>query len=230
MKKLFALALSAVMLLSCFISCAGSKEESGEHVHDYSKTPCTEIQKCKCGETNGNEKGNLHSFTDGICTECDKTMFDELTRVMARVSSGSFGKYYLGSYLSTNYESGTRIRMPIEIEEDGVSKCLELSISNFTLDPNNSEYQLAKWTFSVKSDEVDISIKGMLNAKEFAKSTQTIEYTTQNILSEEDAELHIKTAIAYINQVIETRVIPLIESEANINKITLADLGFVNYK
>ena len=243
MKKLFALVLSAVMLLPCFVSCG----ESGEHVHDFSKTPCTEIQKCKCGETNGEKTGNVHQFEDYVCTQCEQTLFDELFRVFMKFAAGKFG---IGSYGSSGGEESLGFKYSKTSNSLQYNVALDIVDKNLAPDKTGwenhwmgeeglfeewkSETQWQyEWSITVYEGEEWIACASKtVHASEITKDTKFSDYEIeeQRELTEKESKELSEIFNESITKIMDERIIAALEHKENVNNITLAGLGFVNYK
>lgn len=107
-----------------------------EHIHKFSKTTCTEPQKCECGETKGKALG--HRFTKATCTT-------PLTCLVCNATEGeALGHdYYAGECKTCKEENPDWIRIT---SADGVFsiavpkslKHLATTSADSTVVPNNS--------------------------------------------------------------------------------------------
>ena len=79
MKKVFAVLISAVLLIS-LTSCNldnANDNSSDIHVHAFAAATCEVPQTCECGETLGKKLG--HMYVDGFCTVCNGTLDNKQT-------------------------------------------------------------------------------------------------------------------------------------------------------
>lgn len=79
MKRLFALLLSVILLIT-LVACesdSSSDKTSSAHTHLFAPATCDKPLTCECGETQGKKLG--HMFVDGFCTICNGTLDNKQT-------------------------------------------------------------------------------------------------------------------------------------------------------
>lgn len=245
MKRIFILILSALLLCGTLTSCGifGSGEQQTQHVHEYSEANCKDPQKCSCGATKG-ETLNNHSFENGVCTICEKTLINELGRLAKAINeskkeqneslpySVSTESHYANDtdIVSVSFGEGESWPSTADPEyTDGIS--LTITITQEGLESGVYEWQFTRRVYIKSENYYDgTHLFGTVTAADFSNTATLTTVEKPNYKTFDDAEKseYLSKATKLLDKALKTDLIPLLAD--NESGLTAEDLGFVNYK
>ena len=244
MKKLLSLILALVLLSLCLVACdADGSGQDTEHVHEYADATCKDPQKCTCGYTKG-EPLNAHTFEKGVCAVCEKELIDELGRLarkdneqkkeqnQSQLYSVSGESMYVTDtdIVSVSTSMGEYYPSPQDKEySDGYT--VTLTITQESLTSGIYKWELRRSVYVKESNYYkNTYMFGTITAAEFSAGaaltlTDNGEYTA---FTEAEKPDYMSKASKQLNLIVKDRLPALLAG--NESGLTVADLGFANYK
>lgn len=238
MKRILVLSLVIILVCTCFVACEA--EQSTPHVHEYADADCKQPQKCSCGATLGDAL-NSHSFANGICTVCQKEMIDELGRIakndndnkaeqkLSPLFSVKSGDSH-GDIESISASSGESFPSKQDSSvTEGYS--VTLTVTQDGLLSGIYSWQIRRSVYVKESNYYDNSYMfGTINASEFSENAELTLTDNGNYKEFDDSEKqeYLNKVSHHLDIIIKERLTALLEG--NESGLTVADLGFVNYK
>lgn len=238
MKRILALSLVILLVCVCFVACEA--EQSTPHVHEYADADCKQPQKCSCGATLG-EALNNHSFANGVCTVCQKEMIDELGRIarndndkkdeqdltpLFSVQSGDSR----GDIESISASSGESFPSK---QDSTVSEgySVTLTLTQEGLLSGTYSWRILRSVYVKDGNYYDNSYMfGTIKASEFSENAELTLTDNGNYKEFDDSEKseYLDKVSHHLDLIIKERLTALLTD--NESGLTVADLGFANYK
>ena len=239
MKRILSLIL-AIILISCLmVSCDGAHDgdpanteaTTAPHVHVFSKATCNAPKTCECGATEG-KVSNKHNFQDGVCVDCTKRLIVEIARL---VTNPATEKPISGFYISRGENDRVEyvtVRADIidkALIQQGIYSRVAIKIDQDAMNTGIYDWVVERNTYIPAIDDYDRAyLYGTLNAADFVDAaTLTSDYEKSQGFSESDIAKYRLYVPIYVDRMVTQTITPALEN--NPSKITVADIGFVNY-
>ena len=234
MKRILSLLL-VVLILSCsLVSCdiadgGDTQEPITQHVHIFEKANCRSPKTCECGATEGKPL-NRHNFEDGVCVDCEKTLVVELARI---VTDPGMEQPKDGFYISRDEDDKVRyitVRADIvdkTLNQQGIYARVAIKMDQAALTTGVYEWAIEKHTYIPEVNDYDRAyLYGTLNAEDFF-DVNSLVVTKNEGFSDEDITKYMVYIPTCVDRMVNQTIISALEG--NPSRITVDDLGFVNY-
>ena len=238
MKRILSLFLA--ILLLCFVMVSCDRDNSNEpeqtsatttqHVHIFSKSTCKSPKVCECGATEG-KPSNKHNFKDGACVDCTKKLVVEIARLVTKPGTlEPLSGFYISRGEGDKVEYVT-VRADIvdkELIQQGIYTRVAIKISQEAITTGVYEWVIERNTYIPAIDNYDRSyLYGTLNADDFLDA-DLLTVTQNEGFAEDEFSRYMKYVPTAVDRMVNQNLIPAFEN--NPSKISVADIGFVNYE
>ncbi len=224
MKKVLSLILALILLVSCLISCENSSSET-EHTHQFSDADCKSPKSCECGATEG-ARTQTHSFENGVCTICGKTLINELSRLIYENKV-----WNVDQGLSYSENNGDTNCVYMRISEGIATEVVFHVTVTMTQDGITSglfEWEIKRNTYIKDKNQYDSDIiKGTIATDKFSASAG-LSVTEVDGLSDGEVSEYTQKASRLIDKAIKQYL--AVGILGNKSGLTVADFGFKNYQ
>ena len=231
MKRILSLLLVVLMLSCSLVSCArtdGDDDQGGvtQHVHIFEKANCQSPKTCECGATEGKPL-NKHNFEEGVCVDCEKKLIVELARIVTDPGTEKPKDGFAISRDDDGKVKYIRIRANIvdkALAEQGIAAVVDLKIDQGAVTTGVYEWAITCITDGNK-DEAQY-LYGTLDAADFFDVTSLVVTENRGFADGDIAKytIYIPTCV---DRMVNQTLIPALDG--NPSRITVDDLGFVNY-
>ncbi len=248
MKRIVSLLLA--ILLLCFsismVACDSSSDretidtepEDTQHTHTFADATCKVPKTCACGATDG-EPLNAHTFENGVCKVCEKTLLQEIRSIIYDTQKGTFTEGF-----SVETESGstyspdvTSIFATIAVdipnsETDWYG--ITITLTQETILSGVYEWSFTRNIYVEESHRYFVSkLVGTVPAAEFTGAssltvTDNVGHVNGDPFSTEEIPEYVSIAADLLDGLIKAKLVPLFT--LNESNLTIADLGFNQYK
>ena len=226
MKKFLCLTLALTLLTVGLVSCSGndSKDSETEHVHVFADPTCKSAKLCSCGATEG-EPLKAHTFENGVCKVCEKTLIKELGSIARdQKIPEQDGGYFVTTQNGDNYSADiTSVVADLSIDGsvDTVWLGAKIVITQEAITSGTYGWEFTRNTYVEELNRYEVeTLKGTLKASDISALTVT---ATEGF-SESDAAGLMDTVSGLVKDVVKQRISPLVS--ASDSNLTMADLGF----
>ncbi len=232
MKRILSLILVIVLISCSLVSCdkpSKGNPEVSQHVHVFSKATCNMPKTCECGATEG-RVSDQHNFEDGVCADCTKRLVVELARL---VTNPATEKPIDGFYISRGENERVEyVTARVDIVDKALTQKdiyarVAIKMDQDALISGVYEWVIERNIYIPSIDSYDRSyLYGTLNASDFV-DVDDITVTRNEGFEEEEVSEYLPYIPRYVDRIVTQRLISALEN--NPSRITVADIGFVNY-
>ena len=231
MKRILSLFLAILLLAFCFASCVRNDDDENitQHVHIFENADCTSPKVCECGATEG-KPSNSHNFKDGVCTKCTKKLIVELARMVTVPGSN---QPVDGFYISRDEDDKVKhVTASVDmndraLNDSGVYIRVTIKLDQEAINTGVYQWAVVRSTYIEEDKSYDRdTLYGMLNASGFL-DVNLLEITKNDGFSEDEVSAYIAYAPTAVDRIVRDLLIPALDN--NPSRVTVSDLGFVNY-
>ena len=229
MKKFLCLILALTLLTVGLVSCSGNdtKDSETKHVHVFADPTCKSAKLCSCGATEG-EPLKAHTFENGVCKICEKTLIKELGAIARdQKIPNQDGGYFVTTQNGDNYSADiTSVAASISVDGsvDTVWLGAKIVITQEAITSGTYSWEFTRNTYVEEFNRYEVeTLKGTFKATELS-SASALTVTDIEGFSESDATGIMSTVYELVNDVVEQRIAPLVS--ASDSNLTMATLGF----
>ena len=239
MKKTLSILLAILLLALTLTACdLGGAEQHTKHTHEYAEANCKLPRICSCGMHSGYPLNN-HSFEKGVCTVCEKDIIDELGRMGLEFNNTDLAKemeYGIG----VETVEGSTSRDDIEsIAFSASEKIDENTVVAAVVTVNGEGFKSGVYEWYIILNEYVESSNSMRNTYLFgtleatsfntsATLTEVVKEENYRIFEDDLKPVYTAKAVELIDRAITGELTAFLKD--NESGITVADLGFKNYK
>ena len=226
MKRILSVFLIVLLLVTVLTSCLHSGDDVDasvtQHVHIFSRANCISPKTCECGATEG-KPTYKHSFEGGACTVCGEG--EDFMSAFARIlTDSSTGNVRDGFFVSRDTDGTVKhITAYVDPTLSGeVRYRTAIKISAEAIESGTYEWKLIR-----DEDNQYAQLWGTVDAKSFSVDSQ-LSILENDGFSEGELSAYLPQIAAEIDRIL-TDLIPK-AMLGNDSGMTVADLGFTNYK
>ena len=244
MKRIFALLLAVLMLCLSLslVACDSSDKDPDDtqHTHVFADATCKAPKTCSCGATDG-EPLNAHTFENGVCKVCEKTLLQELRDLVYDEDTGKVKEDFILATDSGYINDLDVVSISAKISVDAPNSetdwyGIEIKLTQEAITSGIYEWSFSSNIYDNENDRYlpDI-LEGTLTAADFTKASTSALTVTDNFgnygadgFDEAEVSQYLTVAAELLDGVIEAKLVPLFT--LNESGLTIADLGFEQYK
>ena len=225
MRRILSVFLIILLIITMLVSCERDGDDTDatatQHVHIFSRANCISPKTCECGATEG-KPTNVHHFEGGSCTVCG--IGEDFMSAFARILTDSeTGAVREGFFVSRDGGTVKHITAYVDPTLSGaVHYRTAIKITAEAIESGTFEWKLIRG----ESDQ-NSQLWGAIDAKTFSVNAE-LELWENDGFTESEVAVYLPQIAAEIDRIL-TDLIP----EAmlgNDSGMTVADLGFANYK
>ena len=237
MKRILSLILVIVLISCSLVSCRQNSDDpavttaatTAPHVHVFSKATCNAPKTCECGATEG-KLSNKHNFQDGVCVDCTKRLVVEISRLVTKPGTDELlNGFYIsrGENERVEYVTARVDILDRALTQNDIYARVAIKMDQEALVSGVYEWVIERNIYIPAIDSYDRSyLYGTLNAADFV-DVNKITVTSNQGFEENEVSGYLPYVPLCVDRIVIQDLIPALEN--NPSRITVADIGFVNY-
>lgn len=224
MRRILSVFLILLLIITMLVSCKLGYDADAlatQHMHIFSKANCISPKTCECGAIEG-KPTNIHRFEGRVCTVCGigEDFMSAFARILTDAETGAVCE---GFFISRSGGTVKHITAYVDqTHSDDVRYRTAIKITAEAIESGTFEWKLIRG-----EEDQNSQLGGRIDAKTFSVNSD-LELRESNGFTVSEVAVYLPQIVADIDRIL-TDVIP----EAmlgNDSGMTVADLGFENYK